>query len=165
VPDEVNLEQVKKLVKLVEKHGLSELVVEEDGVTITVKGASAESPAPAAVQPPQPVVTYEIMEAEVAVTEPEATPEDRNLVKIEATMIGVFYRTPSPDAPSFIDVGDTIEVGQTIGLIEAMKVFSEIPSEVAGEVVAVCAENGQLVQQGETLVVVRVPEETHEAGH
>lgn len=159
--EDVNLDQIKELVKLVEKHHLSELTVEEDGVTITIKGAAATPVVAQVVHVPQAGAAAPqpetVEDEEEAAPEPEA--EEADLVRIESPMVGVFYRSPSPDAPMFIDVGDTIEVGQTIGLIEAMKVFSEIPSEVAGVVVEIPAENTKLVQQGDTLVVVRVTEE------
>lgn len=156
MPEDVSIEQVKELVKLVEKHNLSELTVEEDGVTITVKGVEA---VPTSVVTTEHVVQPII---EYACAPEDATPEEiaeapaANIVKIESPMIGVFYRAASPDTPSFVEVGDTVEIGQSIGLIEAMKVFSEIPSEVAGVVVEIPVENGKLVQQGETLVVLKV---------
>jgi len=155
VPEDVNLERVKELVELVEKHHLAELTVEEDGVTITVKGAEAEAH-PHAHPPSHASAHQEAVHA--ARSAAELPPEEPagDIARIEAPMIGVFYRAASPDSPPLVEVGDTIEVGQTIGLIEAMKVFSEIPSEVAGVVVEIPAENGKLVQQGETLVTVRV---------
>ena len=69
-------------------------------------------------------------------------------------MVGVYYRSPSPDDPPFVSVGDHIKVGQPIGLIEAMKVYSELPSEVAGRVVEIAAQNGKLVQQGQAILFV-----------
>ena len=95
---------------------------------------------------------------------PAAAPEyieepEGDIYNIVAPLVGVFYRAPAPDAPPFVEVGDIVEVGMEIGLIEAMKVFSPIPSEVAGEVVAVPASNAGLVQQGEILVRIRVAEE------
>jgi oxaloacetate decarboxylase alpha subunit len=149
LPEDVDLEQIKELVKLVEEHHLAELTVEEHGVTITVKGAPA-----ACAHTEQPVHVVAQPEPTSAFP-PPAQPAPSNLLKIEAPMVGVFYRAPSPDSPPFVEVGDMIDVGQTVGLIEAMKVFSEIPSEVAGEVVETPAENEKLVQQGQTLVVVR----------
>ncbi|MBI2842394.1 MAG: acetyl-CoA carboxylase biotin carboxyl carrier protein [Armatimonadetes bacterium] len=158
MPKDVDLEQIKELIRLVEKYNLAELTVEEDGITITVKGPAGHANQPAEHQPrPQPAE----IDAEASATDVAETPADEeepdNLVRIESPMIGVFYRASSPDSPPFIEVGDGIEIGQTIGVIEAMKVFSEIPSEVAGEVVNIPAQNGKLVQQGETLVLVRVP--------
>lgn len=155
MPEEPNLEEIKKLVKLVEEHQLAEITVEEGSLIITVKGAADVVQPAAHAEPTSPQPTAVTQHAPAPEPTHEATPE--NIVKIEAPMVGVFYRSPSPDMPPFVEVGDTIEVGQTIGLIEAMKVFSEIPSEVAGEVVDIPAQNVKLVQQGETLVVVRVP--------
>jgi acetyl-CoA carboxylase biotin carboxyl carrier protein len=81
--------------------------------------------------------------------------DDENVVSIKASLVGVFYRSPAPDQPPFVEVGDEIEVGTEIGLIEAMKVFSPIPSEIAGEVVSIPVQNGQLVRQGDVLMKVR----------
>ena len=69
-------------------------------------------------------------------------------------MVGVFFRSPTPEDPPFVNVGDIISVGQTIGLIEAMKVYSELPSELAGRILEIPAVNGKLVQQGQPLIVV-----------
>ena len=78
---------------------------------------------------------------------------------IVATLVGVFYRAPSPDAAPFVEVGDEVEIGSEVGLIEAMKVFSPIPSEVAGTVFAIPAQNGKLVQAGDVLVRVKISKE------
>jgi acetyl-CoA carboxylase biotin carboxyl carrier protein len=69
-------------------------------------------------------------------------------------MVGVFYRSSGPESPPFVEIGDLVRVGQTVGLIEAMKVFSEIPCDAAGRVVAIPATNGRLVQPGEALLVI-----------
>jgi acetyl-CoA carboxylase biotin carboxyl carrier protein len=70
-------------------------------------------------------------------------------------MGGVFYRSPSPDTAPYVEVGDRVEVGQTIGIIEAMKVFSEVPSEHAGTVLELAAKNGSLVRQGDPLIYLK----------
>jgi acetyl-CoA carboxylase biotin carboxyl carrier protein len=156
---EIDLQQVKQLVTLVEKYGLAELAIEEDGVSITVKGISAPVAPPSVILPthaPEPGMAAAYEEpSEPEMVEVEAEAEMENVVTIEAPMVGVFYRSPSPDAPAFVDVGDEVEVGQTVGLIEAMKVFSEIPSEVAGVIAEVPGANGKLVRQGEPLVRIR----------
>lgn len=157
MPEDVSIEQIKELVKLVEKHKLSELTVEENDFTVTIRGAEgvvATAPQPAD-HTVQPIVEY-FCAPEDPTPEEIAEAPAANVAKIESPMIGVYYRASSPDSPSFIEVGDTVEVGQPIGIIEAMKVFSEIPSEVAGVVVEIPVTNGKLVQQGETLVILKV---------
>lgn len=155
--EDVDIKQVEELVKLVEEHNLAELTVEEHGVTITVKGAVEPQthvpPASVHHEHIHPIEHDEYDEASAEYTEDEAEPSD--LMTIESPMVGVFYRAQSPDTPPFVETGDVIEIGQTIGLIEAMKVFSEIPSEIAGEVVDIPVENGKLVQQGQPLIIVR----------
>lgn len=151
---EVDVEQIREFVKLVERYGLEELTLEEAGVSVTIKGY-----APAAV--PVQVADAQAAPSEAATDTPMVIEErqeevvEEDLEQILAPLVGVFYRSPAPDAPPFIEVGDEIEVGQEIGLIEAMKVFSPIPSEFAGTVAAVPAANGKLVQQGDVLVAVR----------
>ncbi len=159
---DIDVAKVSKLVELVEKHGLEELTVEEGDLSVTIRGSQAS--VPMVVQPAAQAVVVEPTPAAPAPTDvgqqavkPEAEPEG-NVVDVVAPLVGVFYRSPAPDAPPFVEVGDRIEVGTEIGLIEAMKVFSPIPSEVAGEVVEIPAENGKLVQQGDVLVRVRVAE-------
>ena len=154
----IDYEKIKRLITMVEENRLTELSVEDEGFSVTIK---AESPQATMTVPAHPsahpyaapieaLVEFEA-EEDAAESEPAGT-----LVEIISPMIGVFYILPAPDAPWFINVGDEIEVGQTIGLIEAMKVFSEVPSEVAGRVVSIPIGNGKLVQAGDVLVVVDV---------
>ena len=151
----MDYDKIKRLITLVEENKLTELAVEEEGLSVTIKAEALEKHiAPVATAQPglhaevEEVFVEEIFEA------PEEEIAAENLAEIRSLMIGVFYRCPSPDSPPYIEVGDEIEVGQTIGLIEAMKVFSEVPSEVGGKVIAIPAESGKLVQQGDVLVVV-----------
>jgi acetyl-CoA carboxylase biotin carboxyl carrier protein len=153
---EIDLQQIKELVRLVEKYGLAELAIEEGGVSILVKGVVAPAAAPAGHAPIAPHVDIspappEAEEEEIG----EAEEDEANVFTIEAPMVGVFYRAPSPDTPNFVEVGDEVEIGQTVGLIEAMKVFSEIPSEIAGVVVEVPGANGKLAHAGDPLVRIR----------
>jgi acetyl-CoA carboxylase biotin carboxyl carrier protein len=147
---------------MVAEHGLSELIVAEGGATLTVKAeappaAVGTAPAPAvAVQAHPHVLTPAQAPAysETAVTAPAAPARAPTGVALESPMVGVFYRSPSPDDPPFVSVGDMVRVGQTVGLIEAMKVYSEVPSEVAGRVLEMPVESGKLVQQGQPLLFV-----------
>ena len=159
---DIDISAVKKLVELVESYNLEELTVEEGDLSVTVKGRTAKV-APVVVQsaahPAFDEPTHE-HEDQGAVIE-EAAPEeeiDGNIVNITAPIVGVYYASPAPDAAPFVAPGDTIEVGTEVGLIEAMKVFSPIPSEIAGTVVEVVAPNGKLVQQGDVLIRVRIEE-------
>lgn len=130
------LSHVERLIGLVEKCGLSELQITQGDRSIRIKGGFTPS-APAGGQ-------VDVAVAPLAV----------DGLAIASPMVGVYYRSPGPEQPPFIELGDHVEVGQTVGLIEAMKVFSEVPAEVAGTVVAIPAENGQLVKPGDALVVV-----------
>lgn len=157
----VEISQVKKLVELVEKYDLEEISVQENDLSVTVKGKGAPAASHAASEPPagkpqQPEV--EVFTEPIATT-PHMPVFEGDIVDIVAPLVGVFYRSPSPDAAPFVEVGSIIEVGSEVGLIEAMKVFSPIPSEVAGEIVDIPAENSKLVREGDVLVRVRRLEE------
>ena len=144
-------QEVRRLVELVAENGLAELTVVANGVTITVKGGVPAAASPVAVAHAAPVhrASAEPV-AVVAAPRVHAVAAEVRL-SLEAPMVGVYYRAPSPEDPPYINVGDTVRVGQVIGLIEAMKVYSEIPAEVSGRVTAVAADNGELVQQGQPL--------------
>lgn len=163
---EIDIEIVKKLVDLVDKHHLEELTVEHSDIAITVKGKNPRQNVPITIQGSAlPSMQGAVVSSEEFDTEgpeelvEEATVEETGkIVDITAPLVGVFYRAPAPDEPPLVEVGDVIAVGSRIGLLEAMKVFNEVPSEVAGEVIAIPAENGKLVREGDVLVRVRVEE-------
>lgn len=164
---ELSIENLRKLAELVEKHCLAELTVEENGLCVTIKGRLGSAGQDGSCAPVTGSGTADTglntaagsSGPVAAPLEPSAHGHGDRLERITSPMVGVFYRSPSPDSPACVEVGDTIEVGQVVGLIEAMKVFSEIPSEIAGEVVAIPAQNGSLVQRGDPLIVVRPTEE------
>jgi len=141
-------QDVRRLVELVAENGLAELSVALNGVTITVKGGVPAAVAAVAVHAAPVHKPVEAHHAPVPKAHSSAVEVRASL---EAPMVGVYYRAPSPEDPPFVNVGDTIRVGQVIGLIEAMKVYSEIPAEVSGRVTAIAAESGELVQQGQPL--------------
>jgi len=158
---DIDVAEVRRLIELAEKHNLDELRVGEGDLSITIVGrARREAVQAVATGPSAHLEEHPDTPEDSVVVEVEETVEHAgNLVDIVAPLVGVFYRAPSPDAPMFVEVGDSIEVGSEVGLIEAMKVFSPIPSEVSGVVVEIPVENGKLVQQGQVLVRVRVSEE------
>lgn len=154
----IDHEKIKKLISLVEKNQLTELAIEEDGLNITVK---ADHHAPQVFVSQGPSV-ISVDEAHVDIQEDHSERDkvdevcDMNHVEIISPMVGIFYRRSSPDSPSYVEVGDMIEVGQPVGMIEAMKVFSEVLSEIAGKVIALPIENGKLVQQDDLLALIDV---------
>lgn len=156
--NETMVEAVRTLAQLVAAHGLSELTVEQEGVTLTVKAAAgtAAPPPPAAMAvPAHPHLLTPAQSPAYSETAVLSTPKPPSTaIALESPMVGVFYQSPSPDDPPFVAVGDFVKVGQPIGLIEAMKVYSEVPSEVAGRVTEMPVESGKLVQQGQPLIFV-----------
>jgi acetyl-CoA carboxylase biotin carboxyl carrier protein len=141
-------DDIKRLVALVVAKGLSELTIEEDGLFIQIKGAQGTvAAAPAQHIAPAPAAATGLD----AIVEVEETPSGTRIA-LESPMVGVFYRSQSPEDPPFASVGDTIKVGQAIGLIEAMKVYSEVLAETAGRIVEIPVKDGALVQQGDPLL-------------
>ena len=140
-------EVLRRLVELVVEHDLASLEVEHAGLKIRIKGSSL--PGESAI----PLVAYASPSPVAMPSSAPAPPKDSRagLIPLESPMVGTFYRASSPEDPPFIKVGDVISVGQTVGIIEAMKVFSEVPSEVSGRVVEVLVDNGKLVQMGQPL--------------
>ena len=145
----MDLRKLKKLIDLVQESGISELEVTEgeEKVKIVKSGASAvayAAPAPTAVPAPAPVLA----------TAPAATPDAITGHVVKSPMVGTFYRSPSPGAKHFIEVGDTVKSGDTICIIEAMKLLNEIECDKDGVIKAILVENGQPVEYGEPLVLI-----------
>lgn len=138
--------RVAALLRLFEQHGLEELIVEQNGFRLHLRRDTAtQAPAPAPVAPP-PAPAH---------TPPPPAPQRKGrTVAVRAPLIGIFYTSPAPAIPAFVNIGDIVKEGQTVCIVEAMKVFNEIKSDWAGRVVAIPAENGKLVQAGDPLVVL-----------
>jgi acetyl-CoA carboxylase biotin carboxyl carrier protein len=148
------LEEIAQLIKMVEQRGLSELIVEEGDRSVIIRGIGYRrhgTPANA-VQVLAPAVADGYTEGEAAVAVAEAPAAVDHRVPVASPMVGVFYRSAAPDTAPYVEIGDRVEVGQTVGMIEAMKVFSEIPSDHAGRVAEIVAHNGQLVKPQEPLL-------------
>ncbi len=142
---DMDLDLVKKIIKIAEEADISGLAVEQGDLRIEVK---REKQVVAAV--PQ-----HSAHAPAAHAPAKAKDEDEGLTPITAPMVGTFYRSPSPDSPSYVDVGDKVEPGKTVCIIEAMKLFNEIESEIKGEVVKVLVDNAQPVEYGQKLFLIR----------
>ena len=143
----MDLRKLKKLIDLVQESGISELEVTEGEEKVKIVksgGAIAAYPAPAPAMAPAPVAASVVASAPAEVA--------GHVVK--SPMVGTFYRSPSPGAKPFVEVGDTVKSGDTICIIEAMKLLNEIECDKDGIVKAILVENGQPVEYGEPLLVI-----------
>tara|TARA_B100000927_G_scaffold203522_1_gene165043 strand:+ start:324 stop:797 length:474 start_codon:yes stop_codon:yes gene_type:complete len=153
----VDLEEIRKIVELMEEHGLSLFHLEQEGVNVKLK----KSPDPEALREAlgglalSPGVQMAAPAAAPAAVAPAAASEEEAAALpgkvVESPMVGTFYRKPAPDADDFVQVGDRISEGQTVCIIEAMKVMNEIKAEVSGTVSEICVDDSSSVQYGDTL--------------
>jgi len=150
----IELDYIEKLVKLVSENELTELSLEEDDKAIVIR---KEKEVITTTVAPQPVVMPAAAPQVSVASKQEAAPkkEESNLLKITSPMVGTFYKAPSPGAASFMEVGKTVNIGQVVCIIEAMKLMNEIESEVSGKVVEVCVQDGQPVEYGQVLMLVQ----------
>jgi acetyl-CoA carboxylase biotin carboxyl carrier protein len=150
----MDLRKLKKLIDLVQESGIAELEVTEgeERVKIVRSGRGApESGAAVASSTPPPASPAAAAAPAPAAAEAAAAPEGH---AVKSPMVGTFYRASAPDAKPFVEVGDTVKAGQTICIIEAMKLMNEIESDKDGVVKAILAENGQPVEYGEPLFII-----------
>ena len=152
----MDFKELQNFIKFVTKSGASEVSLETDNFKVTVKTSGAEgvsyvTAAPtvmAASTPAAPAATAP------AAAAPVIEDEFADCVAIKSPMIGTFYMKPSPDKPAFKSVGDTVKAGETVCIIEAMKLFNEIESEVTGKIVKIVANDMTPVEYGQTLFLV-----------
>jgi acetyl-CoA carboxylase biotin carboxyl carrier protein len=152
----MDIKEIQSLIKFVARSGASEVKLETDDIKITIRTGAADSggettyiqqhPAAQAAAPPAAAAPAE--------TAPAKKDEDSNLITIKSPIIGTFYRKPSPDKPSFVEVGDTIGVGDVLCVIEAMKLFNDIESEVSGKIVKVLVDDSSPVEFDQPLFMV-----------
>lgn len=154
----MDIKRIDEVADLMEHHGLSRIRVEdEDGSAVELERMSAPvaaPPAPPAAMPTAPVAApaptpVAPTPAEPALVSADGAPIDMAKVQVvSAPMVGVFYAAPSPGADPFVHVGSKVHAGDTLCVIEAMKLMNEVTAETDGEVVDVCAEDGELVEYG-----------------
>ncbi len=163
----MDLKEIQNLIKFVAKSGASEVKLEMDDVKITIKTGSDERettilqqmPMQAAPQMQQPVQQQaQAPQQESQPTgggdEKAAGQEDKGYITIKSPIIGTFYRKPSPDKDAFVEVGDSVKVGDVLCVIEAMKLFNEIESEVSGKIVKVLVDDSSPVEFDQPLFLV-----------
>ena len=154
----MDLKEIQNLIKFVSNSGVAEVKLEMDDVKITIKTT---------VEGTSPEITY-LQQAPVAQAAPQAAPapvaaapvaaapasENSNYITVKSPMIGTFYRKPSPDKPMFVEVGSTISKGDVLCVIEAMKLFNEIESEVSGKIVKILVDDMSPVEFDQPLFIV-----------
>ncbi len=149
----MDIRKVKKLIELLEESGVAEIEIKEGEESVRIsRASSAAQAAPAFVQPvaAAPAQAAPAPEAPPAADEPAAEPGHA----VESPMVGTFYRAPSPDADPFIEEGATVAAGDTLCIIEAMKMMNRIEAPVAGVVKKILAADGDPVEFGQRLVVI-----------
>ena len=162
----MNFKQIQQLIKFVARTGVSEVNIENSNIKINIKGNTNDSDQAQIVQQPvvsqiqpvqaapvvQPPVTQEPQQVE-SVKASELN-DDSNYHTIKSPIIGTFYRKPSPDKDNFVEIGDQISEGQTLCVIEAMKLFNEIESDISGKIVKVLVDDSTPVEFDQPLFLV-----------
>ncbi len=158
-----DLSYIKKLIKLLDSSDLSEIEIEEEGIKIrVVKNNPAENilshPQMIHYAPPQiqqaPITSQQTSQAEDKPATIDKSPAKNNIVEIRSPIVGTFYRSPSPSADSYVKVGQSIEKGNVLCIIEAMKLMNEIESEHSGKIIKICVENAQPVEYNQILFLL-----------
>jgi acetyl-CoA carboxylase biotin carboxyl carrier protein len=154
----MDIKQIQELVKIINKTNISEISIEEEGLKVTIKqkedkivtmAAPVQAP-PVTYSQPQPVAAAPAPVGPAPVVEAKAD----NLITIKSPMVGTFYRRPGPDKPLFVEVGTEIVPGKVLCIIEAMKLFNEIESEVKGKIVKILVDDSSPVEYDQPLFLV-----------
>ncbi|GAA4463753.1 acetyl-CoA carboxylase biotin carboxyl carrier protein [Nibrella saemangeumensis] len=160
----MDTKDIQRLIDFIAQSGLDEVNIETSDLKISVKRYGSSGPSahqavapasvPAAVQAPAAPAANAPAPAPAAAPAPEKKADTSNYITIKSPMIGTFYRSGSPDAPSLVELGDEVKPGKVVCIIEAMKLFNEIESEVSGRIVRVLVENATPVEYDQPLFLV-----------
>jgi acetyl-CoA carboxylase biotin carboxyl carrier protein len=165
----MDFNQIQELIRLVTKNKLSTFYLQEGDFKIIIRNQTTHlpegtpppvlyAPAPPAAPPPTPTAppagAPSAIQPDVQPVVQPVKPEVSNLITIKSPMVGTFYRSASPDKPPYVKIGDEVEVGDTVCIIEAMKLFNEIESEVKGHIVKVLVEDSSPVEYDQPLFLV-----------
>lgn len=153
----MNFKEIKELIDILDNSNLTEINIEDKGTTINLKKekeiVTQQISAPQQVV--APTVAAEPTQATAASVDAPAVEADPSLKTITAPMVGTFYKSPSPEESAYVQVGDQVTADTTVCILEAMKLFNEIQAEVAGEIVEILVEDGQMVEYGQALFKVK----------
>jgi len=158
----MNLKEIQNLIKFVAKSGATEVKLEMNDVKITIKTVDEQTKADTTYIQQMPALAPQVASAPVATPQVTSAPaevsletvEDTNYITVKSPIIGTFYRKSSPDQPAFVEVGDTIKEGDVLCIIEAMKLFNEIESEVSGKIVKFLVDDATPVEFDQPLFLV-----------
>ncbi len=143
----MNIKQIRELAQIVKECGLTALEITEGETRIRLKGGAG---APSAGAVPQPVLSPSAA-VEGTAGKPDSPIDFNKVYEVKASLVGVFYAAPAPDAPPFVSVGSKVKKGDVLCIIEAMKLMNEIVADRDGEVADVCVRTGEVVEYGQTL--------------
>ncbi|MNW36813.1 Biotin carboxyl carrier protein of acetyl-CoA carboxylase [compost metagenome] len=155
-----NLNEIKELIKLVDETSVQELEIENEGTRLSIRKpgrsevVTVQAP-PAALPYVQTAAPVQQAPAQVGGVPTPVVESNENLHKIVSPMVGTFYRSASPEAAPYVSAGDKVNEKTTVCIIEAMKLMNELEAEVKGEIVEILVENGQLVEYGQPLFLVK----------
>lgn len=155
----MDIRKIKKLIELLDESGIAEIEIHEGEESVRISRATSQVVVPTTVAAPQ-VIAQTPPAASPASAAPSATEQTEAIPAIpaghaiESPMVGTFYRAPTPDAKPFVEIGDSVAAGDTLCIIEAMKMLNQIEADQAGTVKAILVDNGQPVEFGEPLVIL-----------
>jgi oxaloacetate decarboxylase alpha subunit len=149
---EMNIQDIKELVQLINNSDIQELALENNGMRVSIRKSGTEG----ADQDKQPLKNTAEDTAAAGGNKTALPAEEEGNLIVRSPMVGTFYRSPGPDAPPFAGVGDMVAKGQTLCIVEAMKLMNEIEAEVSGKLVEILAENGSPVEYGQPLFVIKI---------
>ena len=157
----MRMKEIQNLIKFVAKSGASEVMLEMEKLKLTIKTGTSgtkteiqQSVAPQPPAPPAPVAVEPTPAAPPPVKTDDSSGDDSKYIQIKSPIIGTFYRKPSPDKPAFVEVGDKVSEGNVLCVIEAMKLFNEIESEVSGKIVKILVEDSSPVEFDQPLFLI-----------
>jgi acetyl-CoA carboxylase biotin carboxyl carrier protein len=156
----MDIRKIKKLIDLIDESGVAEIEIREGEESVRISRFSAPGAAPTTVAVPTAAPSHHLAPQPPAVTHGEShmssQPDTAAITghTVDSPMVGTMYTSPSPDAKPFVEVGQSVKVGDTLCIIEAMKMFNEIEADKAGTVTAILVNNGEAVEYGQPLVVI-----------
>jgi len=165
----LKVQEIREIIKLIDQSSIDEFVYEAEGTKVKLKKNGIQVHSEVVAPKPQPVTpqaAVPLKEVAVAPTEDKKEPSvnegvkelsvnDSSLHKISSPMVGTFYKSSSPESPAYVQVGDKVKEDAVVCIVEAMKLFNEIEAEVSGEIVEILVEDGQLVEYGQPLFLVK----------